>query len=380
MGIKRNLEQKAQEMLDCFPAIAILATGDEITQGTILNTNAQKMAQEMFGHGLETGWQICVSDDEDAIQEALGILLQKHVAVITIGGLGPTSDDKTRFALANYLQEPLVEDRESLANLMARYQKINIPFSDMSKQQALFPQSAKVLENITGSANGCLCTQQVGKNIFMLPGPPHECLPMFQTYVLPYLKEKYATENIQLLWKVFGVAEGVIAEKMDAILKPYEALCRTAFRWNYPYVDCKVILDKNLPEKEEIVLQLNNLLSPYQLDSNNQTATERLKNYFAQSQQPIYIHDHATGGILESRLRSNTNYSTLFFHKTPTKKSVFFQIGGLENYWKGEESVESELTFTSSNGTRIIKVPYRKMYLEEYAAELIAHEIYKELI
>ncbi len=370
--------------------IAFLATGDEITQGTILNTNAQKMAQELFSYGLEPEWHMSVSDDNSAIEEALAFLLQRNAIVIIIGGLGPTSDDKTRFALANYLKKPLVVDERSLVYLQKRYEKINIPFSDLSRQQALFPEGSEILENIHGSANGCCYTlhnNAQDQHVFMLPGPPHECLPMFHAYILPKLKEQYATGNALLLWKVFGVAEGVIAEKMDALLKPFASLCRTSFRWNYPYVDCKVLLNENAPEKSEIIALLDELLSPYQLDPNNLTATERLKNYLndmnMSEQKPVYIQDYATGGILESRLRSVGNYATLFFNKKPSENtgdSLFFQIDGLENYWKGEEDTKSELILQSPQGVKTIQTPLRKNHLGEYAAELIAHEIYHVLV
>lgn len=362
--------------------IAILATGDEITQGSVLNTNAKNMAHELFSHGLEMGWQISVSDDINAIEVALEILSREHAVIITIGGLGPTSDDKTRFALANYLKEPLVVDSHSMENLAARYQAMNMPFTELSQQQALFPQNAEILVNLNGSANGCCYQKENTQSIFMLPGPPRECLPMFETYVLPRLINQYATEKTLLQWKVFGVAEGVIAEKVDITLKSYAHLCRTSFRWEYPYVDCKVLLDDHAQEKEKITLLLDELLLPYQLDSENhthnkiQTATEQLKNYLTHVKQPIYIQDYATGGVLESRLRTSLNHQNLFFSLSPPENSLSFQIDGLKNYWCGEEGTESELILTSPKGSEIIKTPFRKVHLEEYAAELIAHKIY----
>lgn len=100
-------------------------------------------------------------------------------------------------------------------------------------------------------------------------------------------------------------------------------------------------------------------------------------------QKPVYIQDYATGGILESRLRSVGNYATLFFNKKPSENtgdSLFFQIDGLENYWKGEEDTKSELILQSPQGVKTIQTPLRKNHLGEYAAELIAHEIYHVLV
>lgn len=359
--------------------IGILATGDEITQGNVLNTNTRDIAQALFSAGLNPTWHMSVSDETSEIEAALNFLLGKCAIVITIGGLGPTSDDKTRFAIAHCLNEPLVTDVASFEYLKSRYDALNMPFTLLSQQQALFPEHATILLNHQGSANGCHYVNHQHQHVFMLPGPPHECLPMFRESVLPILIQQYATHNILLQWKVFGVPEGVIANQVDTALAPYADSCRTGFRWDYPYVDCKVLLDENHPEKTKIIALLDALLKPHQLDiaQTNQSATEQLKAYLiAHPQQPICIDDHATGGVLETRLRSPG-----LPHVLMKNADIMFHIEGLENYWRGEESAESTITITSSILPEPLKltVPFRKKWLEVYAAELVAYHIHRIL-
>lgn len=360
--------------------IALLATGDEVTQGSILNTNTQAIAHRLFSNGLEPQWNIAVPDDISAIESALDFLAKQHQVIITIGGLGPTSDDKTRFALANYLKEPLVVDTPSFEYLSERYHALNMPFTELSQQQALFPKNAEILKNIHGSANGCVYSQE-NLTIFMLPGPPRECLPMFDAYILPRLVAQYAHNKELFLWKVFGVAEGKIAEQVDALLKKIlpessSEHYRTSFRWEYPYVDCKVLLDHDIPEKTHIITQLNQLLSPYQLDPNNQKATERLSQYLTHYKQSIFINDHATGGFLESHIHSILNHHNVFFREHFPENSLCFSIHGLDNYWQGQETSSNELTLTTPTGSETFEMPIRKVSLEEYAAEFIAHQIF----
>lgn len=360
--------------------IAILATGDEVTQGSILNTNTQAIAHRLFSNGLEPQWNIAVPDDVSAIESALHFLAKQHQVIITIGGLGPTSDDKTRFALANYLKEPLIVDTPSFEFLSERYKALNIPFTELSQQQTLFPQNAEILKNIHGSANGCVYSRE-NLTIFMLPGPPRECLPMFDTYILPRLVTQYAHNKELFLWKVFGIAEGKIAEQVDTLLKStlsqsYSDQYRTSFRWEYPYVDCKVLLDQHIPEKKHIITQLNQLLSPYQFNSQNQKATTRLCEYLAHYKQPIVINDHATSGFLESHIHTIQNHHNLFFREPYPQNSLCFSIHGLENYWKGLEEPSSELLLITPTDSKTFQIPFRKVLLEEYAAEFIAHQIY----
>jgi nicotinamide-nucleotide amidase len=360
--------------------IALLATGDELTQGSVLNTNGQIIAQELFSQGFNPECQMTVPDDVEAIELALDVLLEQHDIVITTGGLGPTSDDKTRFALASFLKQPLVAHQKSVDTLEERYKKINIPFTELSRQQALFPEDADILENTVGSANGCVCRVSADKlkMIFMLPGPPRECLPMFRESVLPQLIPLLSDKRVLLQWKVFGIAEGLVAEKVDTAIQPYTSICRTSFRWDYPYVDCKVLLAESAPEREQIFALLNPILSPYQLSSANQRATERLKNVLIQQNVPILIKDEATGGVLESLIHVPANHKNAIFGpltQEAREVSNFFRIEGLKNYWNSEGGEDSELVLTSKTGTEKFIIPFRKALLEIYAAEFIAHQI-----
>lgn len=360
--------------------IALLATGDELTQGSVLNTNGQIIAQELFSQGFNPEWQMSVPDDVDAIESALGVLLEQHNILITIGGLGPTSDDKTRFALASFLKQPLVIHQASETMLQERYKKINIPFTELSRQQALFPEGADILENTVGSANGCVCRVNGDKLkiIFMLPGPPRECLPMFRDSVLPKLIPLLLEKRVLLQWKVFGIAEGLVAEKVDTAIHRYASICRTSFRWDYPYVDCKVLLAESAPEKEQIFALLNPILSPYQLGLGNHKATEELKNVLTHQKEPVFIQDEATGGVLESLIHIPANHKKVLFGEITQEireTSAFFKIEGLKNYWNNEGGENCELLLMSKTSTEKFNIPFRSALLEIYVAEFIAHQI-----
>src|ERR1043166_1413261 len=91
--------------------IALLATGNEIINGDTINTNSAYFAQHFIKANIQPGLHLTVSDDENELTECILYLLSHHQALITIGGLGPTSDDRTRFALAQALHQELVFDQ-----------------------------------------------------------------------------------------------------------------------------------------------------------------------------------------------------------------------------------------------------------------------------
>jgi nicotinamide-nucleotide amidase len=221
--------------------IALLATGDEICNGDIVNSNSAEIAQRLFSEGMYSGTHITVGDNLSDIETAIHFLLQKHQALIITGGLGPTSDDVTRQALSQALKKKLVFDAAVWETIVARLTYLgytNPPESN--RQQAFFPENAVIIPNAHGTAAGCMVqVQSNGQFIFMLPGPPAECLPMFNAAVLPVLKEQ---EFQQVLyhdrWLLSGVNEAEIAEKLDEAISPFN--CMTGYRVCYPYIEVKL--------------------------------------------------------------------------------------------------------------------------------------------
>ncbi len=68
------------------------------------------------------------------------------------------------------------------------------------------------------------------KRIFMLPGPPGECLPMVKKVVLPALEQAdFHTIRFRQSWLLFGVSEGKIAERLDTLIAG--SRCTTAIVW-----------------------------------------------------------------------------------------------------------------------------------------------------
>ena len=160
-------------------AIGILGTGDELIQGDILNTNAQSISRELVFRDIQPGVQLIVADEVHTMARSIQFLLSEHDIVITIGGLGPTCDDVTRDAVALALGLPLEFHPPSWNRLESRFKQNNIVLTENNRQQCCFPKGSEVLVNENGSANGCIAFS-CNKVVFMLPGPPIECLPLFE--------------------------------------------------------------------------------------------------------------------------------------------------------------------------------------------------------
>lgn len=374
--------------------IALLATGDELTTGDILNTNGQAIAQTLKDNGFTIGMHLIASDDETEITKAIQFLLIDHSILITIGGLGPTSDDRTRFALSRALNKPLVFNAESWQHITDRLAQFRLHVHEANKQQALFPENAVILQNPHGTANGCMLQEQT-KLIFMLPGPPHECLPMFEQHVLEQLKQFQHDTEYHLKWRLFGVSEGEIAAKLDALMQPYPVV--TGYRWYFPYLEFKLRTTQAALVPELIAL-IDTTIAPHVICTPDKSASDLLRDQISQFPAQFFFNDNATGGLLQTTLTSPQTKTKLNFicvdeqktakwlqqniHSTDT---VLITVAGLTEVWQAEKPTgSSHLTINIQLGQKQYEfkqsIPFRNKGVLVYAVELICHQINQKLV
>lgn len=353
--------------------IAILATGDEITNGDILNTNGQRIAHELFSRELTPGMHLSCNDEETNQIQAMNFLLTHHDYLIITGGLGPTSDDRTRFAVAKVVDKPLIQFDAAWQHIKQRLGELNISFNKANEQQCLFPKGAELLPNPNGTAMGCKIS--VGdKTLFMLPGPPHECLPMFINHCLPSLKAIASQHKTLLRWRIFGLPEGHISAQLDNALAHLP--CQTSYRWEYPYIEFKVSTDKTIePEIKAIVEHhiAKHIISPADI-----SASEALAQFLKSNELDVTILDQATGGLLQAAIQQPTLKKRLHFSPTEGSPTVFI-IKGLHNYWQQQPLGTTELIIEFQNQGQVTieshQIPYRNNSVPHYAVEFCAHRI-----
>lgn len=362
--------------------IALLATGDEIINGDILNSNAQEIAQRLTSHGMQVGMQMTCRDNLAEIKLAIDFLLQHHRALIITGGLGPTTDDLTRYALNAALNRELIFDEPSWQRIVDRLTKFGYGTPpENNRQQALFPEAAVIIPNSHGTASGCMIKENESL-IFMLPGPPPECLPMVDKIVLPALTIASFQQVIyNAKWLLFGVSEGHIAEEIEEIAKRFE--CTTGYRVWYPYVEVKVH-SSNENDFNQLIPLIEKAIEPYIIEDGKQPASELLKKKLLTLPYPITIIDLATGGSLEAALKTPENYNTIHFCsdiKEAKKSGIIIRITGLDDFWQHKPASTQttlEITFTDQNVINPGKftIPYRGTRVKLYAIEFICQKIY----
>lgn len=301
--------------------LAILTTGDEIIHGDTLNTNGPYIAKALSADGVPLGLQMTCSDKEADLLESIAFLAPRHSIMISIGGLGPTSDDRTRFAFARYFGIDLVVFEDALTHIAARLTRANLPLDEGNRLQALFPTGATLLPNPHGTAMGCVFSV-ADKIIILLPGPPHECLPMFDHHVLPLLQKTQHSQKHILSWQLFGVAEGQISAMLEGALQAIP--CNFGYRLDTPYLEFKVRCQKH--DAAQVAHIVNPLVAPLIISPPKQKATGLLRAQL-QSGPEVVILDSATGGVLETLLCVPDNQHNVHFSSKPNAR-ICFEITG----------------------------------------------------
>lgn len=203
---------------------AILSTGDEVTLGQIADTNSRWLAQQLVSAGVRPVEHAVVPDELEDLTAAIARLARRAPLVVMTGGLGPTEGDLTRQAVAKLLGEELVVDDEAMAALTAMLAKRGREVSALQARQAMRPVSAACMPNAFGTAPGVrvvlpgkLTGAAWDAELFCLPGPPRELMPMWEGEVRSRLKTPAGQVVLTRLMHVTAIPEAEVAQQLKAL-------------------------------------------------------------------------------------------------------------------------------------------------------------------
>ena len=208
--------------------VELINTGSELMLGRVLNTHQQWLCRRLADLGHVVSRQLAVADSGIEIQTAVREALSRADLVITTGGLGPTSDDLTRELIAELLGRKLIPNEAVLAHIENFFTRRGRPRPSKTAVETYVPEGALVFQNANGTAPGLAMEipnpQSAIRNpqwLVMLPGPPRELRPMFDKFVVPLLKQEFAT-NVFVCRTLLttGIGESRVQEIVEADLQP----------------------------------------------------------------------------------------------------------------------------------------------------------------
>ncbi len=195
----------------------ILAVGDELVSGQTVDSNSAHLSRRLAMRGIGVLRHETVGDELTQLAAAISRAAGDADVVLISGGLGPTADDLTRHAIARAMDEPLVLDEDSLAEIEAFFRKRGRQMVDANRVQAMRPTSASMIPNERGTAPGILA--RLGRaTVFAMPGVPHEMRHMYEAGVAPHLGDGAGVVTHHIVHS-FGSGESDIATKIADLME-----------------------------------------------------------------------------------------------------------------------------------------------------------------
>ena len=294
--------------------IAVLATGSELLDGRVLDTNSHFVAGCLTDLGLALSRVVTCGDDIGSIKESLAFLLKEASFVIVTGGLGPTTDDLTREAIAEFAGVGLELNDAALATLHDYYVRKRRTFDPTNTKQATFPTGATIIPNPHGTAAAFALEVSPGALVIALPGVPGEFRALFEAAVVPRIRERFheAAPRREHFFRIFGLPESVVGARVSAAGLGSEIA--VSYRAHFPEIH--VVL-KTTARAEELTRAADNVRAAIEPDyivaeDKSEGLEQVVGALLEKANATVAVAESCTGGLLGAAL-SRISGSSKFF-------------------------------------------------------------------
>lgn len=286
----------------------LISTGTELLLGQIINTNAQFLAERLAQIGIDVYFQTTVGDNESRIQEAFSSAMGRSDLIIITGGLGPTSDDLTKEAVASALDLEMYLDQKALSRIESFFDFLGKKMPEINRKQALIPAGAHVMLNRQGTAPGVIIENQA-KTIILLPGPPIEMKPMFIEQVEPFLIDKAGSAGsviVSRTLKILGIGESSVEELINDLV---DQQSNPTVAFLAPQGEVYVRITAKAHDKGEAYLKISevekgvrNRLGVSVYGTDDETLEEVVVGLLNRHGLTLVLAESCTGGLISKRL------------------------------------------------------------------------------
>ena len=297
----------------------ILSTGDELTSGRIVDTNANYLADKLAEIGIDVAAVLTVGDVPERLEWAWRTAIAMADIVLSTGGIGPTVDDLTTETVARLAGRQLWRSEEVIANIRRLFASIGRPMPENNLKQAMFPDGAEILPNPLGTAPGFrLAVTEGGRttHLIVMPGVPREMKPMMEKTVIPWIRSNRGTDTVYAVrvFQTFGISESALDEAVAGLIAPAEG--RVAFRASFPQISLRVTVEGRPGEAErkleELCERVRAKIADNVFAEGEATMEEAVGKLLIGKKVKLAIAESCTGGLIGHRLTNVAGSSRYF--------------------------------------------------------------------
>lgn len=292
-----------------FKTAEILVVGSEFFTRFKTDTNSLWLTEQLEKRGVRVLKKTTVTDDLEALTAAFRNGLKGADLVISTGGLGPTEDDRTRYAFAAALGVELEHHDDIEEELRSRFEKRGRELGENNKKQADIPVGATVVPNPQGTAPGFFSHAEFG-TLLCLPGPPREMKPLFEDFVERHL-DSFVSDSEIMLSRVLRVT-GLGESNMDRLISDlYKDLRNPEVTINFTPIDLEIHLTARAANAQEAGVLIDPLaekmaerLEGYVFSTEDQSLVEVVVEILKKKHLTVGLAESLTAGLAASELGS----------------------------------------------------------------------------
>ncbi len=304
----------------------IIAVGSELLTPDKTDTNSLWLTEKLNEIGIEIGAKSIIGDDAERLEKGIRAAVEESDLVITTGGLGPTEDDITRQITARALGRELILDEAVLEGIKTRFLQWGREMPETNKRQAFIIEGGEVLPNPNGSAPGMYLAfdhKSGSKSLVVLPGPPRELKPMFETFVLPKLLEKAGKVKVRRkVLKITGMGESAVDELISPVYKEYTEV-QTSILFNKSEIELHLAARGESDEgvnamHGELTARIREKLGVALYAENGESLEEVVGQMLKAAGKTVAVAESCTGGLIAERLTEIPGSSAYFIEGAVT--------------------------------------------------------------
>ncbi len=341
--------------------VELVTIGDELLLGFTIDTNSAYLARMLASVGVRVVRRSTVGDDADSIARAVGEGIERTGAVITTGGLGPTSDDATKPAVARLFGRELRLDETVLHGIEERFRSFGFgTMPESNRQQAMIPEGAEIIPNAHGSAPAIWLEDERGRWVAMLPGVPREMRGILHDELIPRLAARLGSDARVIASRTLrttGIGESALADRLGGDAQHVEGI-PLAYLPGWEGADLRLTIEETVVRAGEVLdrsaQRLREIVGDYIYGEDEQDLAALVLDRCRERAATITVAESCTGGMLGARLTSIPGSSDVFLggviaYADETKISL---LGVSRELLSAHGAVSEEVARAMADGVR----------------------------
>lgn len=295
----------------------IIAIGDELLYGQIVDTNSHWISVELDLLGVRVVRKTTVGDNREDILAAFSEAEKRADLILMTGGLGPTQDDLTKPLLAEYFECEVVEITAAVEAVSSYFKRRGREMTPLNILQGHLPACCTYVPNEVGTAPG-MWFERGGTYWMSMPGVPHEMKKLMKDFVLPKIPQIFEVPVIvHRVIKTVGIGESWLADLIQDWENGLPSHLKLAYLPSLGHVKLRLTgfgIDKEKIQSE-IMTQIEGVLpkiQKYVYGYNEETLQTAIAKLLIQSDKTIALAESCSGGYV-SHLITTVPGSSRYF-------------------------------------------------------------------